>query len=168
MSRHKSSNIVFYRVNYKYGSVEISRALLFIAAFFYVMFGAEIMYRYTPGMLAAIEHITNFPPNMCRISNIKALNGNGTVMWGQIYNGNINGVVEHLWGIDSNNKYVDVTCSMRVCKQPYACGKIIINNYRIASVKQLSCPLKQADAKFESLVVYVDYALAVNRFMKAE
>jgi len=140
--------------------------MFLLAVFCYAMFGAEIMYRYSPGVLAMIEHTTYFPPNTCRILNIKELKGTGVIMWGKINNNKNNTAVEHIWGVDSGGNVIDATCSAETCKTLYVCGAITISDYGIVSTDMFkgNCQLGIAEAKFISLNKYVDYALAANKF----
>ena len=142
---------------------------VFVAAFLYLIFGAEIMYRHMPSALAVIEHTTNFPPNTCRILNIKELKGTGTVMWGVIRNNNTGATIEHVWGIDNNGNNIDLTCSDIVCSKTGVCAAITVKDYNIIGMTMLAseCPLVMSNLKYDSLIRYIDFALATNKVYDA-
>lgn len=149
-------------------SLKIVALCVIIVAFFYTMFGAEVMYKHVPRMLAVIEHTTYYPPNMCRILNIKALRGTGTVMWGVIRNNKSGKTIEHVWGIDKNGNNIDYTCSNDACNIIGVCAAIKISDYRIYDKKLFAsdCPLLLPNLKYDSLVRYIDSALATNKIIK--
>jgi hypothetical protein len=137
--------------------------VVLLIVFYYTMFGAEIMYRHAPGMLALIEHTINFPPNTCRIVNIKELKGTGTVVWGVIRNNNTGAMIEHVWGIDSNGNNIDLTCSDIVCSKMGVYAAITVKDYDIIGVTMLSSECSLAVSHLNSLIKYIDFALATNK-----
>ena len=162
---------LFYCVKFRHMSISWKSFLIVVLliVFYYTMFGAEIMYRHAPGMLALIEHTINFPPNTCRIVNIKELKGTGTVMWGVIRNNNTGATIEHVWGIDNNGNNIDLTCSDIVCSKTGVCAAITVKDYNIIGMTMLAseCPLAMSNLKYDSLIRYIDFALATNKVYDA-
>jgi hypothetical protein len=135
----------------------------FIAFIIYSLY-VPVIYRYAPRAQAVIEHVTHYPPGLCRVLNVKALRGSGDLRWVVVHDKRTGKTTEHVRAY-KNGKAIDLACPGDTCEEVALCKSITVANYGISpgAAQSPLCRVDNYDLKNRLFLKYLDAALKVDR-----
>jgi hypothetical protein len=140
-------------------------ATLLIIVVLYSLY-APVIYRYAPGVQAVIEHVTHYPPGLCRVLNVKALHGSGELRWVVIHNKKSNTTIEHVRAY-KDGRELELSCPEDTCRETFYCGTIKIENYRVIPTSRdgIKCNNNNTDLGKDLFIRYLNTALVIDKIL---
>lgn len=128
-------------------------------------FFQDVVYGQLTRFAAISEHLTHYPPGLCRVLNVKALHGSGEVHWIVAIDQRKGEAVEHIRVVKAD-KVIDNACPENVCAEKELCGVYRVEDYRaVPAMLQSHCSVDRYEAKREALGRYLSSALMVDRVL---